>query len=534
MKIIYNSIILFLIPIFGLSQNEIPRLEKTGNTTQLIVDGEPYLILGGELFNNSATSLDFLEPLWEGLEEMNLNTVLPAISWAQFEPEEGKYNYDIVDGVIEQARKHDMRLVLLWFGSWKNTWSSYVPDWVKKDYDRFPRIKLRDSTSSERLSPFSLANQEADARAYEALMRHIKSFDGSERTVIMMQVQNEVGSIPDARDHSPAANTAFAGSVPQELIDYLVSNREALAPELREKWRSTGFKTSGSWEEVFGPGLTTEDAFMAWHYAKYIGKITEVGKAQYNLPMFTNAALIRTGYLPGQFNSGGPLPHNADMWKAGGPQLDFLSPDIYFEFKKWSDLYVRNENPLFIPEMRGGATGAANSFYAIGHHAAIGVSPFGIDRSVSQHLGNSYRTLSELTPLILKHQTEGNVEGVVLGDLSRAGRIQLGGYYLNLERTDGGFGGANNAQTPDPHAIFIASDQEEFYIAGRGMTITFSPLTSGPPHVGLGVVEEGQFVDGVWKPERWLAGDDTGQGNNIRLRSTAPGRILRVKVYRYR
>lgn len=531
-----SFLLIALIPNICLSQKSIPHLSKTGNTKQLIVDGKPFLVLGGELFNNSATDLEFLENVWSGLKQKNLNTVLTAVAWAQLEPTEGKFNYEIVDGVIEQARKHNMRLVLLWFGSWKNTWSSYAPDWVKRDFKRFPRVQLSNGFGTERLSPFSEENQKADARAYAALMRHLKDFDGKENTVLMVQVENEVGVIPDARDHSEVANKAYANAVPRELMNYLVKNRETIAPELREKWMKTGFETSGSWEKVFGPGLETEDLFMAWHYANYIGKVAEAGKAEYNLPMFTNAALIRTNYAPGQYNSGGPLPHSIDIWRAGGPQLDFLVPDIYFGFKEWSDKFVRNNNPLFVPEMAGGATGAADVFYAIGHNKAIGVSPFGIDGlfTTNDPLGNSYAVLSQLAPLILDNQTKGNVEGVVLGTITPSQRIQLGGYTLNIQRSGGApaANNSNNVPMPDPHGIFIAAGPDEFYMAGSGLSITFSS-SDGASIVGLAKVEEGRFVDGKWKPGRLLAGDDTGQGNNVSLRSTAAG-ILHVTVYKYK
>ena len=518
------------------SQGRTPYLKKTGNVTQLIVDDKPYLALGGELSNNAATNLDYLRALWPGLKERNLNTVLVAISWAQFEPSEGKYDYTIVDGVLKQARENNMRLVLLWFGSWKNTWSSYVPDWIKKDFSKYPRVQLRDGSGTERLTPLSEVNQNADAKAFAAFMKHLKEVDSQDCTVIMIQVQNEVGVIPDARDHSPMANRAYNGQVPRELMDYLVKNRETIAPELRTIWHAAGFKNSGTWEEVFGSGLPTHDLFMAWYYAKYIGKVAEAGKAEYNIPMFANAALIRTNYAPGQFNSGGPLPHSADIWRAGGPQIDFIAPDIYFGFKEWSDKYVRNGNPLFIPEMSRGANGASYVYYAIGHNNAIGVSPFGIDRSGGPNdpLGRSYNILSQLSPLILEHQTKGNVAGVVLESITPSQKITLGGYMLNIQggNTQGQIQSGTISAAPDPHGIFIASGPDEFYMAGSGLTITFSPLTDGPPIVGLATVEEGKFMDGKWVPGRRLAGDDTGQGNNVSLSRTTD--ILRVTVYRYR
>jgi beta-galactosidase GanA len=390
----------------------VPHLERRADTTQLIVDGKPFLVLGGELLNNSAASLEYIKPIWSKLTAMRLNTALVPISWAQLEPSEGKFDFTLVDGLIRNARAEHLRLVLLGFGSWKNTWSSYAPDWVKRDFERFPRVQLQNGSGTERLSPFSDANRIAEARAFAALMRCIKEIDSDSRTVIMVQVENEVGVIPDARDHSAAANAAYDRPVPKELMEYLQLHKDSLEPELRAKWQATGFKTSGNWDAVFGSGLETHDLFMAWHYACYIGKVAEAGKAEYNLPMFTNAALIRPNYAPGQYNSGGPLPHSIDIWKAGGPQIDFLSPDIYFEFKKWSARYDRPENPLFIPEAAGDAQSAANVFYAIGNHRAIGFSPFAIDSmdpstAGGRELSRSYGVLSQLAPLILENQHKG-------------------------------------------------------------------------------------------------------------------------------
>ncbi|HEV3197928.1 MAG TPA: DUF5597 domain-containing protein [Bryobacteraceae bacterium] len=521
-----------------------PHLERRESVTQLIVDGKPFLALAGELYNNSATSLEYMKPVWPRLNAMHLNTALAPISWALLEPSEGRFDYTLVDGLIRDARAQNLRLVLLWFGSWKNTWSSYAPDWVKRDFKRFPRVELRNGSGTERLTPLSDVNRDADAHAFSALMRRIREVDADAHTVIMVQIENEVGVIPDARDHSPMADRAFDQQVPNQLMAYLKDHQDALHPDLRAKWQAAGLKLSGNWEAVFGPGPETEDLFMAWHYARYIGRVAEAGKAEYLLPMFANAALIRPNYAPGQYNSGGPLPHSADIWKAAGPQLDFLAPDIYFEFKKWCAGYDRPGNPLFIPEAAGDAEGGANVFYAVGQHSALGFSPFAIDGTrepVSENpLARSYDVLSQLAPLILENQPKGRVAGVLLEELTPSQSVRLGDYTLHL--SGGGprrplFGGGGSGQTSPfqpAYGVFIASAPDEFYMAGSGLTITFSANTAGPPIVGLATVEEGRFVDGRWARGRTLAGDDTGQGNNLSLRGDRGPGILRVTLYRYR
>lgn len=523
-----------------------PRLEKRGPVTQLIVDGKPFLILGGELHNNSATSLEYMEPIWPRLVAMRLNTVLVPISWALLEPAEGKFDFTLVDGLIREARSHGLRLVLLWFGSWKNTWSSYAPDWVKRDFERFPRVLLRNGFGTERLTPLSESNCAADARAFARLMRRIRELDSGTHTVLMVQIENEVGVIPEPRDYSPAANASYNGLVPRELMEYLQKNLDTLDPELRARWRKTGYRSSGTWEEAFGPGPETEDLFMAWHYARYIGRVAAAGKAEYPLPMFVNAAVIRPNYAPGQYNSGGPLPHSLDIWKAAAPQIDFYAPDIYFEFKKWCARYDRPDNPLFIPEAHGGAEGAANVFYAIGHHNALGFAPFGIDgppgsAEEDRALARSYEILSQLAPLILENQPKSRVAAVLLEDLTPSQRVRLGDYTLHVSRLGTRRPAAGAPPEPaaaavveKPHGIFIATGPEEFYMAGSGLVITFSPNTPGPPLVGLATVEEGRFVEGKWVRGRTLAGDDTGQGNNVTLRGGPGPGILRVTVYRYR
>ena len=216
------------LPCHGQAVSGIPHLQKQGTATQLIVDGKPFLALAGELGNNTATSLENMQPIWPKLVAGNLNCVLAAISWAQMEPEEGKYEFALVDGLIQEARRNHLKLVFLWFGSWKNGLSSYAPYWVKQDYQRFPRIRIKGGKSMELLSTFGDATRDADARAFRALMRHIKEVDGAQHTVLMMQVENEVGVLRDSRDRSAPANQAFAGPVPEELMDYLQQHKDTL------------------------------------------------------------------------------------------------------------------------------------------------------------------------------------------------------------------------------------------------------------------------------------------------------------------
>jgi beta-galactosidase GanA len=416
--------------------------------------------------------------------------------------------------------------------------SSYAPAWVKRDLRRFPRAQGSDGRGLEILSPFSEENRDADARAFAALMRHLREIDGRRHTVLMVQVENEIGMIPEARDHSALADARFEDEVPASLLDYLARHRETLAPALRDRWQAQGARTGGSWEEVFGPGLATDEIFMAWHFALYTEAVAAAGKAEYDLPMFVNAALIRPGYEPGRYPSAGPLPQVFDVWRAGAPSIDFLAPDIYFpNFVEWARAYDVRGNAFFVPETgRQPAATPANAFYAFGAHGAMGFSPFAIeDFAPDDPLGEAYAVLEQLAPLILAHQGKGTIAGVrpVVAfdgtvDDAPAG-IRMGEHTLHV-----GFVAPFTPPAEQDIAahggLIVQLGPEEYLVAGKGLTVTFS---ADEGIVGIEQIREGRYVDGRWVPGRVLNGDQSHQGRHLRLPPNAFG-IQRVRLYRYR
>lgn len=516
-------------------QSRPPYLRKQGTATQLIVDGKPFLVLGGELGNSSSSNIDYLRAAWPKLAAMNLNTVLIPVYWELIEPREGKFDFTLIDGLIQDARKHKLRLVPLWFASWKNSMSSYAPAWVKTNQKRFPRSQDRTGNGMEILSPFSKENLAADARAFAAFLRHLREVDGTDHTVIMVQVENEIGMIPDSRDRSAIANELFNQTVPTELMNYLQQHKEELIPEFRAVWAANNFKSRGTWEEVFGKGPGTDEIFMAWHFARFANRVIEAGKTEYSLPMFVNAALIRPGHQPGQYPSAGPLPHLMDVWRAGAPKIDFLSPDIYFQnFAEWVRRYHRSGNAVFIPEAMPGPFDSVNGLYAIGQHDAIGFSPFSIDSlddETTQSLTASYDLLRQLESLILERQGKGEMAGLLPeGPEQRLPlQLRLGDYVLNVTYD------RPTPQSPNvlSGGLVMSLGPDEFLFAGTGLTITFETEKADNPIVGLLSVDEGRYVNGQWLQGRRLNGDQTHQGRHVRL---PPGRfgIQRVKLYRYR
>lgn len=529
------------------SPRDLPHLERRGSATQLIVDGQPYLALAGELHNSSSTSRAYMKPIWPKLVQMNLNTVLASVPWDMIEPEEGKFDFSMVDYLVEDARSAHLRLVLLWFGSWKNGLSHYVPDWVKSDPRRFPRVRTRHG-ALEILTPLSEANREADAKAFAALMRHVKEIDAQQHTVIMIQVENEVGLHADARDRSDAATTAWGQAVPRELLDALQKNRDSLQTGLRTLWQTSGFRTAGTWEEVFGRSPAAEEAFMAWNYARYLNRVAEAGKAEYALPLFVNAWIVQPeDEFPGEYPSGGPQAHVLDLWRAGAPAIDIFAPDIYLpNFGEVCTQYTRAGSGFFVPESRAGAEGAANAFLAIGSFNSIGYSPFGIESReadpVNGGIPRAYALLRQIAPLILEHQAKGTLAAVSLNAQNTSRKLTMGNVtiqatLLTNRRT--------NQTAERGYGLILGLGADEFLVAGADLQVTFATNPASDETVGLATVEEGVYENGSWIRGRNLNGDEimlsydlptmaaTRQtGTGLRFIGAQPT-LQRVKLYRF-
>jgi hypothetical protein len=165
----------------------------------------------------------------------------------------------------------------------------------------------------------------------------------------------------------------------------------------------------------------------------------------------------------------------------------------------------------------------------------MGFSPFGIDgsRAPDADLTAGYDLLGQLAPLILAHQGTDKISAVLLNQSNPSQKVQVGNYTLTVAspRPRAAAGAPpSQAAVPSAAAILIAVGPDEYYVAGSGVTVGFAPSTPGPPLAGLGTVEEGKFVDGRWVPGRQLAGDETGQGDYLSLRSLG---IQHVTLYRY-
>jgi len=533
---------------------QIPHLEKSGTATRLVVKDKPFLLIAGELHNSTGGGFRSLSPVWKKLSEKNLNSVIASVSWELIEPVEGKFDFSLVDSTIAGAREANLKLVLIWFGSWKNSSSGYIPSWVKRDYDKYPRVKDENGKPLEILSTFSSESASADAKAFSALMRHIKETDSVQQTVVMVQVENEMGINDHSgetpgnarRDFSKEADAAYKGAVPSELTGYMLSHKESLFTELRKRWAENGFKTSGTWEELFGKSqfrsdpadwqfysYYTEELFMAWNYARYVEKVTSAGKKEYALPMYVNAWLKQPSTAwPGRYPSGGPLPQVIDIWRAGAPSVDFIAPDIYIDEFKWvCSEFTRSGNPLFIPESRGGEDGVARAFYSFGEHSAGCFSPFGIDDIINEKndpVSESYSILQNISPLVLENQGKGTMRGILVDKKEPVQKFECGGYMVEARLAGGSSQVAGG--------IIINTGKDEFICAGKALDIFFVPIDKSY-RVSTDIIDEGRFDAGKWIAEKRLNGDEVHSsmwdGTGIILPGSKTT-IQKVSLYKYR
>jgi hypothetical protein len=512
---------------------ELPHIKVENGTGQLIVNGEPFLILGGELGNSSAGTAAQADLIVPKLASMHVNTILMPVAWEQIEPKEGNFDFSILDHWIETARKHNVHLVLLWFGSWKNALSNYAPSWLKSDPKRFPRAESADGRPLEILSTFSEETRRCDSRAFAALMRHTREKDFQQQTVLIVQVENEVGYLGPGRDRSPEANRLFRGRVPDVLIRTLTAKRLQLSPELAAHFNEHG----KDWREVFGDAA--DEVFMTWNYAGYIEAVANAGKSEYALPMYVNAQLPAPLERAGEYPSGGPHPYYLEVWRATAPSIDFYSPDIYWpDFAYWLQRYEIPGNPIFIPEARI-ESAPYNALYAYGQARAFGFSAFAIDGLTLPEKDDDprpemmqiYELLDSVRDLLPRAQAAGLTRGLVLHTTSQrpTQTVALGGYLFlaTLSRS----WPARTVIANDGAMLILQTVPGEFYILGSGLTVSFvrdPDVDAGI--VGIESIEQVSRASGQWIAERRLNGDQTNQGRQLLL---DPHRqhIYRVRLY---
>jgi hypothetical protein len=503
-----------------LADPPIPQLLRTGSHYRLMVDGEPFLVLGGQAHNSSASNPEDLKRVWNSLVALHANTAEVPIYWELIEPQPGRFDFHLIDDIIQGARQHYLRLILLWFGTWKwveNTGMAYTPAWIKEDPAKYWHARVVLGQPLFNISPFCKAAEEADEQAFAAVMRHIKSVDSTQHTVIMMQVENESGLEGTDRDHSPAADRVYQSPVPGPLMSYLEDHRNRLMPALSAAWASQGYRAAGTWPQVFGD--LAPEAFSAWYVARYIDSVAAAGQKIYPLPMYCNAWPISPGEVrAGDWPSGTPTPHVLDIWKAAAPRIAVLAPDIYSaNFLQIAAKYTRSNNPLLIVETSFIPSHAPFAFSTLARFNGIGFSPFGVDQAVengklsprAKPLADAYEVLEPLLPLIEKYQYTGKLFSVVQG-ADPAETIQLNRELAAVAYFTAAFRfGSPRPNAPSPGGcILIELGPEDYVVAGYGFRLVFRNLQGPPGGPEFLSVEQGTFHGSQWVPERRLNGDE--------------------------
>jgi hypothetical protein len=509
---------------------EAPQLVQKDGRYTLMVEGRPFLILGGQIHNSSGWPSE-LPQVWQSMAALHANTIEAPVYWEQFEPQPGHFDYTNVDQIVEGARTHNLHVVLLWFGTWKNGNMHYVPDWVKTDTKRFPRTIRPDGEPIDVLSPMARTTLEADKAAFVALTRHLKQIDSEQHTVLLIQVENESGNIGSVRDNSPESNREFAGQVPADLL-------------------AAAHKQPGTWSQVFG--ADADEFFQVYHQARYINEIAAAGKQEFAIPFYINvwidypAAELaqRQLEMPGiAYPSGGAVQKLVGLWRTLAPSIDMIGPDIYADdspfYRETMKAYHRPDNPLWIPETGRDDSFGKFFFYALGD-GAIGFSPFGVDQSGWNILGdqpwkahaNNFALIAPMDREIARLEFEGKLKTAVEEPGQTAQEIDFGGWQATVAYGFPQPDGRRAPGTKDAHAAALVAQlgPDEFLVTGVDASVSFH-LPGKLPWIRSQILsaEQGTYENGVWKPLRLWNGDESDRG----LCFYEKPEVVRVKLGRF-
>lgn len=518
---------LFFFASVALAQSQMPVLIDQNGRHALLVDGKPYLIFGEQMHNSSAWP-DTLEKVWQSAAYLHVNTIEAPVYWEQIEQKQGLFDFSNVDALVKGAREHNLRLVLLWFGTWKNARCHYTPEWVKTDTARYPRLMDANGRLTDSMSPFGKTTLEADRTAFTALMLHIKQIDAGKYTVLMIQVENEPGSLDSVRDYSHEAEQLFKSNVPESLVRALHLH-------------------SGTWEEVFGPRAA--EMFQAHSVAKYIDEVAAAGKAAYPLPMYVNVWVRSPDDMesepPRSYPSGGAVDTVLNLWKTTIHSVDMISPDVYIagdiNYRRIITPYNRPDNALFVPENSHDAQFARYVFSMLGQ-GGIGFSVFGVDNnnvdsSIDPSRKQSFENLEGFSKVFLLLGSmngelaalnfEGKIKTALEGDLPESHVMNFGKWQAVAS-----FGYRDEGEPQGiagPHGVVLVAQTapDEFLVTGYDAHIEFHLANPGPAERGQILrVEDGANLNGKWTVRRWLNGDECDFGVNL----GASSQILHFKM----
>lgn len=547
----------------------IPHIEIKNDHPVLMVEDKPFILLAGEVHNSDSSSPEYMEKIWTIASELGMNALLLPATWEMIEPEEGHFDFSVPKALIDQARARDMRIVFLWFGSWKNAECMYAPAWVKQDLRRFPRAQIeKGKNKAERtispsvpvkvpyttLSYLGEETAKADARAFAAFMGFLKDYDSKRQTVVAVQVENETGLLGAAREASDEADALFAAPVPADFAAWMRSHTDTMTEEM--KAAVTFGKAEGDWSAVFG--TAAEEVFSAYHVARFVNIVAETGKKVYPLPMVVNCWLDK-GDLPGTYPTGGPVSKVHEVWNFCAPAIDTYCPDIYVpQFKAVCDEYTRRGGALFIPEAATHSYCAPRLVYTVGHYHTMCYSPFGFDdigkpftaaqaflfgvdvtdpalktpQDFDEYAAFGH-ILCEMMPMLASAYGTDRLQAVS-AESDPAGHSPDGNPFGAIPSVMdfGTFRLTVGFRSPvDPRAagvcLCLAVRDNECWVIGNACSLNFDSGYTDQANLDLLLVEEGSFQNGCWRCGRQLNGDETA---NLSMDKPT---VLHVKFFTY-
>jgi hypothetical protein len=465
-----------------------------------MVDGRPFFPLGGQSSTASAYNDKESETAFKAVKLLHGNTLWTNVYWEHIEPEEGKFDFTMVDDLLASARRYGLKLILLWFATWKNATMDYAPDWVKTNPQRFKRVISPSGMDLWTLSSHCKANFEADKKAFIAFCKYLKVKD-TDHTVISIQIENEPGILGSDRDYGPEGQTLFNSPVPTGLI---ASMKKYGKGPVYDSWQKEGGKESGTWPELFG--WPAGEFMTAWSIASYIDRLAEAGKVVLNLPMYINVWLSevrrmesRWGLAGASYPSGGAVTKTLDIWKWCTPHIDLIAPDIKHQnirvFESICATYCRDDNPLFFPE----TPPALSLFRAIADYNLIGYSRMHLLESIVAEDGSlrpgskvgtdTIRSIAASIPLLLKYQGTGKIHAVVQEEDIDAQLLDMDGYLGSavfaggyMPRIDKDWRHDSPEEIkpapPDPNrgrGLVFQANKNEFYLVGVNYRLFLRP-----------------------------------------------------------
>lgn len=497
----------------------IPYLHKEDGRTILMVQGEPFLALAGEVHNSSCSDMEFVKQhVFDEAKHKNCNTLLLPLYWELIEEKEGIYDFSSIESLINLAREQELHIVFLWFGLWKNGLSTYIPTWMKLDQERFFFAQDMNKNPIYSISPFCKEAIEKDAACFQACMKRIREIDEQTQTVIMMQVENEMGILGSDLDYH--IQFPLEDRIPNPI--------------------SVKLNTQGTWRSVFGRDAA--DRYMAFAYASAVEQIASKGKEAYPIPMYVNAWLKKETQKAGEYPSGGPHQENIEMYQMVAPSIDFCAPDCYIEDCQSICEQYAKQGVLCIPETRQDPQVISILMYAIGSASTILVSPFGIEdiwrsgasdekqESMYDLLGIEKRAFQPegTYPLLEQFYCDMRKSYLRINEWQRQGILhaflQEGTqtmesvslknasfllHYLKKDNTDRG-------------AAWIIEEKDQYVLYLRQCAILLDQESDSE----ILVLEEGNFHEQGWQRTRILNGDERYQ-----IFATAKPRFFRLTLF---